>query len=77
MSENKLHVRDRIIHNGKIMEVAHIICQGRDGQERKNGTYSKGEKAVVSAYPIMSNGQILKRSPRYIGNRWEYTKGGE
>ena len=72
---NLCHVGDIILHKEKRMEVAEVICQGHLGEKRSNGGRGPGMKAVISAYPIMTdNGQVLRRNPRYIGEDWIFVK---
>ena len=51
-------VGDIIINANNKMWVSEVIVQGKEDTQKQ-----VGEKAFIAACRIMSNGQILKRSP--------------
>lgn len=52
---------------GKRMEVADIISQGREfGRNRS------GERANISAFRIMANGQVMRRTATCLGQKWRH-----
>ena len=59
------------------MIVSQVVDRGRDSYQRtdKKGSYCvAAKKADVTACRIMKDGQILTRSPIYIGDEWEYVQ---
>ena len=72
---NLCYAGDIIIHAGKEMEVAQVISKGNEDHYTKNKHFQSGCKSTISAYPIMTdNGQVLRRSPRYLGEDWMLVK---
>lgn len=78
MNENKCKVGDHIIHNGKEMIVSQVVERGRDSYQYTNNNgntyYIAEKKAIITACRVMENGQILTRSPIFIGDKWEHIK---
>ena len=60
-------VGDIIINIDKKMLVSEIISQGKEATKTQ-----VGERAFISACRIMSNGQVLRRSPMFIDD-WLHT----
>jgi hypothetical protein len=54
-------VGDIILSINRKMEVSEVIFKGEEATEKR-----PGERACVIACRIMPNGQVLKRSPRFI-----------
>ena len=56
--------------------VAEVLEQGIELGGKVNGNqYCKsGERAYISVCRITTSGQILKRSPLYMGQNWEHLK---
>lgn len=60
MIQHKCAVGQRVIHDGKEVEVASVLDHGMGW--------------VISIYPLF-HGQPRKNSPKYIGNEWDFIAG--
>lgn len=78
---NTCNVGNVVLVDGRRMEVAEVIFTGREPFTRRDQvTGAKrlrpGEKSEITAYRIMEdNGQVLRRSPIYIGVKWSHLPG--
>ena len=76
MNEYKCNPGDIVLHKKKKVSVVCVLVKGTKPYSWKNNkgypVNVNGKKAVISACPIMDNGQILTRSPKYIGDNWEH-----
>ena len=59
-------VGDIILSINRKMEVSEVIFQGQEATNKR-----AGERACVTACRIMSNGQVLRRSPLLI-DEWSH-----
>jgi hypothetical protein len=55
------NVGDMVLVNGKVVQVAQVLCQCNKREK---------EKVSVTVVRIMGNGQVLNRSPLYVGQQW-------
>jgi prophage regulatory protein len=73
------HVGDIVFHNGKKVFVSEILVPGvrkkRIKHPKNKGRFltTNPVKADICVCRIMENGQVLRRSPFYIGKEWEHT----
>jgi len=67
-------VGDIVIHKGEKVWVSEVVHKGKEDKINKKGKPVKGERDCITVCTIMiDNGQILKRSPRYIDADWSHT----
>jgi len=76
MDKYKCNPGDIVRHKGRKVSVYVVLVRGAKPYSWKNNKGYKvdiaGKKAIVSVCSIMSNGQILTRSPFFIGDNWEH-----
>lgn len=76
MSDYKCKVGDIVLYKGKKVSVSEVLVMGTDYKEYYNGNESlvrvRAKKAIISVCRVMTNGQILTRSPFYVGDNWEH-----
>ena len=63
---------DYVMAAGVKMWVSEVVMTGCEDRKDRSGYPIEGEKALVTVCRIMNNGQILKRSPLYIGDNWSH-----
>lgn len=56
-----------VLHDREEVYVNQIVLAGREKTAAKPGI-----RDAISVCPILSDGQILTRSPRFIGENWEH-----
>ena len=61
------------LETGKKMIVAEILNGGCEFYMR-NHHKQPGIRADITAFPVMDNGQILRRNPVYLGQDWRHVK---
>jgi hypothetical protein len=61
------NVGDRVEHRGEVVDVAQVVFQGTESTKS-----AQWQRAEVRVCRILSNGQVLRRSPRYIGTDWRH-----
>lgn len=65
-------VGDLVIYDGKKVYVSEVISDGKENA-KKNGQEVQGVRSEIAVCRVMpDNGQILHRSPRFIGSNWEH-----
>ena len=68
-------VGDVVIVQGKKVWISQVVEPGWENYFDKDGSLIVGEKSKITVCRIMEdNGQILKRSPKFIGSNWSHTK---
>lgn len=76
MSDYSCKPGDVVVHKGKKVSVSVVLVRGSAPKCWTNNyghtVNVKGKKATISVCRIMPNGQILKRSPFFIGDKWEH-----
>lgn len=66
-------VGDIVIYHRSPYEIAQVIQEGREEQIVK-GIKNYGRQSLVSGYRIMENGQVLRRTPVFLGASWKHKK---
>jgi hypothetical protein len=64
------NVGDFVLTGGNPMQVSEVVMTGREDSVNRRGNLNEGERSMITVCRIMRNGQILKRSPIYIGDNW-------
>lgn len=69
-------IGDIVLWKGKKMWVNEIIISGQEEKINKKGDIVAGIRDSITACNIMENGQIVKRAPRYVDDKWEHYRPG-
>lgn len=66
---------DSIIHRGRLWVVAQVVCEGTEPKvTAKRGLSKPGRRDLISAFRVIDNGQVLRRTPIYIHDEWRHFK---
>ena len=64
---------DIVLHNGNKFIVSEVLDCGReDDKTRQIEKSRRGVRSEICVCRIMDNGQVLRRSPKYIGDHWRH-----
>lgn len=76
MHPNKCKAGNIVFHKGKKVMVTEVLKKGTIDVSYRNGSGTSikvnGKKAIIAVCKIIKNGQILTRSPFYVGDNWEH-----
>jgi len=64
-------IGDKVMFDDKVVVANEILSSGREPYISKKGLKIAGVKDCISVLMI-DNGQVLTRSPKYVGCNWQH-----